>query len=209
MADAKGGAPTKQARTAKRFDRYEVLIEAAADIFQRQGYDATSLQQIADAVGILKGSVYHYIDTKEDLLYAIIERNHDQITQNNSQWRELVQDPMAALESFIAGHLRESMRNPVYTSVFIRDFRALSSERSQVIRKTQDAYAAEFRDLVVAARDQGRLRSDVEPAWASRAVFGMTNWVSYWFKPGADVETAVSQMTRYALASLMEPASPI
>lgn len=67
-------------QTPQRYDRYEVLIESAAEIFRDHGYDGTSLQQIADAVGILKGSLYHYIKSKEDLLFAIIKRNHDHVT---------------------------------------------------------------------------------------------------------------------------------
>ncbi|WP_114423120.1 TetR/AcrR family transcriptional regulator [Nocardioides houyundeii] len=197
------------ARTPRRFDRYEMVIASAAEIFRSNGYDATSLQQIADDVGILKGSLYHYIDTKEDLLFAIIKRNHEHITQENSQWRDLVGDPVAAIRSFIEGHMRESLWNPTFSEVFVRDFRALSPERAKIIRETQDAYDAEFRGLIAAAIETGALRDGVEPAFAARAVFGMTNWVYYWYHPGGSlsVDDVVTKMSDYAMASLMEPAN--
>lgn len=202
-----GSEQVEGARTARRFDRYEMLISAAAEIFRSYGYDATSLQQIADKVGILKGSLYHYIDTKEDLLFAIIKRNHDHITQGNSEWRSIEDDPLAAIRSFIEGHMREAMWNPTFSEVFVRDFRALSPERAKEIRETQDAYDAEFRGLVAAAVQRGQLREGVEPAFASRAVFGMTNWISYWYHPGGSltVDEVVSKLSDYAMASLMAP----
>ena len=202
-----GSEQAEGGKTARRFDRYEMLITAAAEIFRTNGYDATSLQQIADEIGILKGSLYHYIDTKEDLLFAIIKRNHEHITQENSGWRDIEDDPVAAIRSFIQGHMREAMWNPTFSEVFVRDFRALSPERAQEIRKTQDAYDAEFRGLVAAALERGELREGVDPAFAARAVFGMTNWISYWFHPGGSltVDEVVTKLSEYAMASLMSP----
>lgn len=195
------------ARTVRRFDRYEILISTAADIFRRNGYDATSLQQVADEVGILKGSLYHYIDTKEDLLFAIIKRNHDHIIEGNTEWREVQDDPIAAIRSFVEGHVRRALWNPTFSEVFVRDFRALSPERAKEIRVAQEAYDAEFRGLVQTAVDAGLLREGVEPAFAARAVFGMTNWIPYWYHPGGalTVDDVVSQLADYAVASLMAP----
>jgi AcrR family transcriptional regulator len=202
------GGQAQPGRTPRRFDRYEVLINSAAEIFRTNGYDATSLQQIADDVGILKGSLYHYIDTKEDLLFAIIQRNHEHITQREPEWREYEDDPIAAIRVFIEGHMRAALWNPTFSEVFIRDFRALTAERAKEIRSTQEAYDTEFRGLIGRAADAGLLRKDVEPAFAARAVFGMTNWISYWYHPGGSLspEDVVHKLSAYAMASLMEPA---
>lgn len=196
-------------RTARRFDRYEMLITSAAEIFRSNGYDATSLQQIADEVGILKGSLYHYIDTKEDLLFAIIQRNHEHIIGGNTEWRDLTDEPLTAIRSFVEGHLRLALWNPTFSEVFVRDFRALSPERAKEIRVAQEAYDAQFRGLVQAALDAGLLREGVEPAFAARAVFGMTNWIPYWYRPGGSlsVDEVVSKLADYAMASLTGSAS--
>ena len=190
----------------RRFDRTEILIDTAADIFRRKGYAATSLQEIADAVGILKGSIYHYIETKEDLLFAIIERNHALIIEGNQGWRE-VEDPVEALRSFIEGHMRYSLQNPIDSIVFVRDFRALSEERAAEITRRESAYDQEFRSLVKKALDAGRLREGVTPAFASRAVFGMTNWTHYWYQSAGrlSVDKVVGELSTYAMASLLAP----
>jgi AcrR family transcriptional regulator len=196
-----------RAGTPRRFDRYELVVDTAAAIFRRKGYSATSLQEIADEVGILKGSLYHYIDTKEDLLYAIIARNHERITTGNSAWREIEGDPVAAIRSFIEGHIRLSLQNPVDSEVYIRDFRAMSEVRAAEILRTQEAYDRQFRALVKEAIDEGLLRPGVRPDFAARAVFGMINWSVNWYRPGRSVslERAVTEMADYAMASLLGP----
>jgi TetR/AcrR family transcriptional regulator, cholesterol catabolism regulator len=208
---ANGGAAKGRsdvaAGTPRRFDRYELLIDTAAGIFRRKGYDATSLQEISDEVGILKGSLYHYIDTKEDLLFAIIQRNHERIITGNSEWRNIEGDPVAAIRSFVEGHIRQSLQHPVDNEVYIRDFRALSEERASEILKAQAAYDREFRDLIKAAIDAELLRPGVRPEFASRAVFGMINWAVNWYRPGksASTERTISELTDYAMASLLGP----
>ena len=200
-----GGEPATSGR--RRFDRSELIVDAAAEIFRRKGYDATSLQEIADEVGILKGSMYHYIATKEDLLFAIIQRNHERIITGNQGWRALADDPVAALRSFIEGHLRESLARLTDTIVFVRDFRALSADRAEEIVARQHDYDQEFRSLVQQAVDQGRLRPGVTPEFAARAVFGMVNWVHYWYAADGRLtaEEVVQELATYAMASLAAP----
>ena len=154
-------------------------------------------------MGILKGSLYHYIDTKEDLLFAIIDRNHERIINGNQEWRAVRDDPMAALESFVRGHISHYLANRVESEVYIRDFRALSAERKERIRAAQADYDGAFRGLVEQAHAAGLLRPDVTPGYASRAVFGIANWMLFWYDADGpdDVGTVLDQLTRYALAS--------
>lgn len=192
-------------RTQRRFDRTELIIDAAASIFRRKGYDATSLQEIADEVGILKGSMYHYIDTKEDLLFAIIQRNHQRIITADPEWRKLADDPVAALRSFIEGHMRRSLEHSADSIIFFRDFRALSADRAAEIVQAQHDYDQDFRDLVERAVAEGLLRPGVTPTFAARAVFGMANWIHYWYDPRGSIsaEEVVAELSTYAVASLL------
>lgn len=201
------GAPERGQR--RRFDRTAIIVDTAAELFRSKGYDATSLQDIADEVGILKGSLYHYIDTKEDLLFAIIERNHALIITGNRAWQEL-DDPIEALRSFIEGHIRQSLLSPTDSIVFVRDFRALSDERAALIVERQTKYDDDFRSLVQRGLDQGLLRDGVDPKFASRAVFGMVNWVHYWYHSEGrlSADQVVTELSTYALASLLAPIPP-
>ena len=71
-AQRRGGGERKP-----REERWSELIEVATDVFYAKGYDAASLQDIADRLGMLKGSLYYYIQSKEDLLYDVIKTVHD------------------------------------------------------------------------------------------------------------------------------------
>lgn len=190
----------------RRFDRTELIIDTAADMFKRKGYTATSLQDIASAVGLLKGSIYHYIDSKEDILFAIIKRNHDRIIDNNLKWKQ-VDDPLEAIDSFIRGHILHTLSNTTDSEVYLREFRSLSSERAESITKAQDAYDHQFRDLVKQAIRQGLLRPGVTPEFAARAVFGMANWTLYWYNAKGTLSTSdvVEELSSYAMASLLTP----
>lgn len=191
----------------RRFDRYDTIVQTAAELFCRKGYDATGLQEIADAVGLLKGSVYYYIDSKEDLLFAVLKQNHDRIISQNTAWQEVTDDPVAAIRTFIEGHIRLSLQNGTVSEVFIREFRSLSPSRAEELRRLQEPYADAFRSLVEAAIEAGRLRPGVTPGFASRAVFGMTNWIHRWYRPEGplSLEDVVREMSDYAMASLLGP----
>src|SRR3954451_11837461 len=85
--------------------RERQIIDAATRIFQERGYDATTIQAIADDVGILKGSLYYYIETKEDLLFRISEEVHMGLAANLDT-AEAEGDPLERLRTFIASHVR-------------------------------------------------------------------------------------------------------
>ena len=68
-------SPANGARKPRdREQRWDEIVEAAANVFYAKGYEGASLQDIASAVGLLKGSIYYYIDTKEDLLFELVMR---------------------------------------------------------------------------------------------------------------------------------------
>src|SRR5215217_3230815 len=74
MAPTESETRSRRSRAPRR--RQNEILEAAAQVFHEKGYESTSIQDIADAVGILKGSLYYYITSKEDLLYEILQDVH-------------------------------------------------------------------------------------------------------------------------------------
>src|SRR5690348_15778646 len=86
-------------------DRESQILEAATRIFQERGYDATTIQAVADDVGILKGSLYYYIDKKEDLLFQIVEGVHRGLAESLAEV-EAETDPVERVRVFIAAHVR-------------------------------------------------------------------------------------------------------
>lgn len=164
-------------------DRESQILEAATRIFQDRGYDATTIQAIADDVGILKGSLYYYIDKKEDLLFQIVEGVHRGLAENLIEV-EAVTDPVERVRTFIAAHVNFITQNLSAVRVFLHDFRALSPTKRDEIVGERDAYEGRLRELLDDAQKAGALRSDLDMELVVLAIFGMMNWMYQWYSPG-------------------------
>ncbi|MQA81212.1 MAG: TetR family transcriptional regulator [Streptosporangiales bacterium] len=178
--------------------RRQELIDAAAVIFSDKGYDAASIQEIADALGILKGSVYYYIDSKQDLLFEIISERQDHTDALVKELRRADLDPLGRLRAFITEHVEDVMRDPVKSAVMCRDFEALTGERRAAALKLLDRRNRFLRQQVVDGQGAGIVCPDVDPNLALRAVTGMVSWAWQWSGGGrlkpALVGNALSDM---------------
>lgn len=182
------------------------LIDAAAQEFAESGYDA-SLAGVAKRFGIHKASLYHYIETKDDLLFAIIEYSHEQARARNVRWRH-EPDPLTAIGLFAEDHVQIAVENITYTVVYTREYRRLSPERLRLIAARRSAYERNLRRLIAAGRKTGEVSPDVDPKIAALAIFGLMNWVYAWY--GTDkrfsLDEVVETLRRQVIAMLVVPA---
>lgn len=163
-------------------ERWTELLHVSADIFAERGYDATSLQDIANRVGIFKGSLYHYINSKEELLYEIIR---GVLEEAIGRVEEVTSQPVPAIDRLRAAiitHLEHLMENYIETAVFLHEFQQLSPERRRQIPTAK--YEAIFKECIVAAQREGSIAPGIDPLTATRVVFGGINWVYRWYRPG-------------------------
>ena len=127
MANSETETSNRRSRAPRR--RQTEIVEAAARVFHEKGYESTSIQDIAEAVGILKGSLYYYIRSKEDLLYEIILDVHEDALANIRQVDEGDGDALQKVRAFVTSHLVFNAENLTKMGVFFHDFRSLSGER--------------------------------------------------------------------------------
>ncbi|MET0188467.1 MAG: TetR/AcrR family transcriptional regulator [Pseudonocardia sediminis] len=167
-----------------REERWAELIEVATQVFYEKGYDGASLQDIADRLGMLKGSLYYYIQSKEDLLFDVISTVHRDGLAVVRARAEVEGSPLEKLESVIVGHVEHTCRNLVPTAVFLHELSALPIDRRKEVLGSEHAYQGVFRDLIEQAQKQGDVRADLDPRLAALSVLGSTNWVYRWFRPG-------------------------
>src|SRR6266498_2385396 len=166
-----GAAAASAERQPRR--RRKELVDAAAKLFLEKGYEATSIQDIADALGILKGSIYYYIDSKEDLLFAVIQEVHETALANVERLRQIDADALTKIRMFIAGHIRHVAEELVKATVFFHDFRALSEERRQYIVAERALYTNYLRELILQGQKEGTICPDVDANIASMAILGV------------------------------------
>lgn len=178
--------PTRRRRT----NRLEEVHSAAARLFFEKGYEATSIQDVADAVGILKGSLYYYIDSKEDLLYAVIEDAHANLLRILAEVASSEEPPTVKIRQLVTRHCVYVAENVWATGVFLGNFRALTGERRERILRERDDYEKGWRQILMEGQHAGAFRSDVDPRVATRGILGMANGVHQWFKSGASMTPA-------------------
>jgi AcrR family transcriptional regulator len=113
--------------------REREILDAAAEIFHRQGYADTSVQDVADAVGILKGSLYYYIDSKEDLLFRVLVEVHEDSRGIVEEVGAMDAPPLERLYAYIRRHIEYNTRHLSKIAVYYHDFGLLSEDRRKVI----------------------------------------------------------------------------
>ena len=180
-AGAGGSAGSSRQRQVRR--RQQEILDAAAEIFREKGYEATSTQDIAEAVGLLKGSLYYYIDSKEDLLFAIIDEAYKGALQTLEQAKVMPGNALQKIRSIIESHVDYFIANQVKMAVLFRDFRSLSEERQQIIAGEGDQYLEEVRSLIRQGQAEGVVAPDIDPRLASIGITGMVNSLSQWYHP--------------------------
>jgi TetR/AcrR family transcriptional regulator, cholesterol catabolism regulator len=157
------------------------VVQAAAEEFSEHGYENATLEGVSRRVGITKASLYHYIRTKDDLLYAVIERPAHDLLEQLEALREL--------EGPVAVRLRELFR--VQVRIFASFYPASFVYLGQLGRNgrhdfdgLERRYVRGLEDLIAEGIERGEFSLATSPQLAARAVIGMLDWMMHWYRPG-------------------------
>ncbi|GAA4232726.1 AcrR family transcriptional regulator [Streptosporangium album] len=169
-------------------ERWEEIVTAAAKIFSQKGYAATSLQDIASAVGILKGSMYHYIKNKEDLLFELVRRALD------VQMPVLVEEASAGarsaperLRSFIRRWMGFSRAQRLWSRVAENEFSQLSGKRYKEVVAERDKFSDFVKGIIEQGIREGAFDPATNPSVVTSSLFELMNSTPKWFKPSGDL----------------------
>jgi len=177
---------------AKEPERLGEIIDAAARIFGERGYKRASVRAIASELGLLQGSLYHYVTSKEDLLYAVIKRFHDRSWSVLEDGRAVSSSPLAQITAVIKGHVRLCAERQVDASVFYGEFRALQPERRAEIMEWRHRYEVELRTVVDQAKEEGEIPANTDSHIATLNVLSMINSVFTWYR--AEGEASIDEI---------------
>lgn len=169
-----------------REERWPELIEVATEIFYEKGYEAASLQGIASRLGILKGSLYYYIESKEDLLFEVVKSVHAEGLANIESLAAGEGDALQRLRNVIIGHIEHECANLKKTAVFLHELQALAPERQAEILGGEHAYRGVFSNLIAAGQKEGLILDSLDPKLAALWILGSMNWVYRWFRQGGE-----------------------
>lgn len=159
----------------------DAVLTAAVRLFNERGYEATSMGDIAERLGITKSSIYHHVDSKAQLLEMAIVHALDGLFE--------AADGVAAMDAPAITRLEELVRASVlvladrleFVTLLLRVRGNSMVEKLALVRRRQ--FDAQVTALAKQAQLDGDLRADVDPAVAGRLLFGMVNSLTEWYRP--------------------------
>jgi AcrR family transcriptional regulator len=158
------------------------LHATATRLFRRRGYHATSMQDLGEALGMNRGSLYHYINGKDELLWAILNRALDLLERRVLPVLETDASPTDRLTVAIREHLRVAADHADELSLIQIELRALSPEQQREIIARRDAYEARWRAAIQVGIDEGSLRP-FDVRLAGIGILSACNWFTQWYRP--------------------------
>lgn len=164
------------------------LYRTAASLFNQYGYASTSMRQICRGIGIRESSLYHYIRSKEYLLYHICERSMLLSLEAIEPIMGLNLRPDLKLKKMIETHITTIAENANEHSTMLKELRSLSRRNQQKIIKLRDRYEALFRE-VIADCVKKRVFRDVNVKITTLALLGMMNWLIHWYAPAGPMKS--------------------
>ncbi|MBI5303047.1 MAG: TetR/AcrR family transcriptional regulator [Chloroflexi bacterium] len=160
----------------------EHIFAEAVRIFREKGYHATSMQNIADAVGLQKGSLYHYISSKEDLLYRIFEHSSGAMTRDLETIVTSKDSPTDKLRQAIQVHLTSLCEQLDIYAVYLSERRALTNRRYAQVRAEAEEHARLLEKIIQQGVTTGDFRA-TDVKMTTLAILGMCNWLYQWYSP--------------------------
>ena len=161
--------------------------DRSARLFAEKGYHGTSMGDLAEAMGVQKGSLYAHTGSKQDLLYQAMRDGADAFHAA----LDAIPDDLPAAEKIrlaLRAHLRVVADQLDVATVFVREWRYLEGERRDEIVAERRRYEERFRALFREGRELGELRTDLDDASAALLALSAANWAYTWLRPGADTD---------------------
>lgn len=181
------GAVNEQARRGRPGHDRDQVLRSAVTLFNEQGYDATSVSQLARRLGVTKSALYHHFSSKEELLAVATGRALDGLegALHAAETADSASDRLAAVLAGAVGVLVEQLPN---VTLLLRVRGNSDVERAALARRrTFDQNVA---TLVRDAQAEGSVRTDIDPIVATRLVFGMVNSLVDWYRADGQVDAA-------------------
>lgn len=163
--------------------RRDEILATAADLFWTSGYHATTMSELATAIGLRKASLYHHIDNKETLLYQLSLESLRRIDSAVTEAIAMSDDPLVRLRLVIESHLVTALSDRSKHATMLTELRALADDQRREISALRDAYDEKVESVIVAGQEAGVLRRDLSPKILRLSLLNMLNWTIFWFSP--------------------------
>jgi AcrR family transcriptional regulator len=200
------GRPRHGRAVARELARDEEILKIAAEVVWRKGFAGAKLDDIAEAAGIAKGSLYHYFESKEEI--------YDRLIKNVRGMLDLEAEvkghaPAAArLAHLVRTRLETTVEFPLEIALLIREMIHIEGPVGDWAREDPKKYFNAIRQIIIQGQKEGCFRP-VDPDVIASVIFGVLAQLPNWYRQGGRVspESLVIEITEYILAGLMQPSA--
>jgi len=167
-----------------------VIVNVAMHLFGKQGFNGTSMRDIANAVGLLPGSLYAHIESKEALLLEIVADGIGRFLAAVEPHVASSGNPLDRLRKMIIAHVEVVADNPERSQVVFHQWRFLSPEYLPEAIERRKRYETCFVEVIEEGVKMGLIRSDLNHRIAVLSILGAMNWTPEWFSPNGRLSAA-------------------
>lgn len=190
--------------TQKSIDRAQEIYLLAAQLFVEKGVESTSLSDIANALNITKAALYYYFESKQELVYRIVELGLDNVKNEVLDPAREIEDAEERLKFIVFNHARLAAEGNHAVIIVSHEMNSLSFTQREAIVKRRREYFEFVRDTLVEIQSSAKL-NDVDMTTATFTLFGMILWLSRWYRPNGklSVEKVCQDVCDMALKGLL------
>jgi len=180
-------------RVVRRDRQRDSILRSAARLFRERGFADTGMRDIAAAADLSAANLYHYFDSKNDLLFYCQDRALDRMLAAVALARQGSRSAAERLHVVLSAHL-QTLLDEIEGATAHLQIDSLPPSLRDVIVKKRDRYERALRRIIADGIRRGEL-VDMDPAVVARAMLGAMNWTVTWFRPdGPDTPIAVGEM---------------
>lgn len=183
--------------------RREQIISVAQDMMRTQGYQGTSMRDIAAALQIEAASLYNHISGKDEILRAICFGLADKLLTAIHEVNDIYFNAEEKLAMAVRNHIQILTENLNASFVFIHEWRNLAENSRKEFVQLRDNYENEFRQILENGENEG-IFNEVNNKFAVLTILSSLNWVVEWYKPDGDMTPAqiADKLTEFVLTGL-------
>jgi TetR/AcrR family transcriptional regulator, cholesterol catabolism regulator len=170
---------------SRKTEKRVLIREAAARLFAEKGFEKTTTREISGYAGISNAALYYYFDSKEEILYQILDETMSTGLQLISEIAESQMDIKAKLACILRTHAASAV-DFHKMKLLVHDLKYLDSVHLDLIRGRQRKYVNELISVLQEVRRKGMMRP-LDPKACAFAFFGMVSWAYRWYDPAGTI----------------------
>lgn len=179
MSDLKNNALNSESTGKNK--RNEILVQAAR-LFRKKGFSGTSMQDIARDVGIRKGSIYYYFNSKNEIFREVLSKGISPLLKNAEFIMLKDLSPAEKLRELICSHIYYIMHNNYSLVLYFQEKEKISAEETKVYLDSRIKYEKIFKDVLAQGIEEGSFPK-IDVVFTIYAILGMCNWIIQWYNP--------------------------